>query len=86
MSVLEALACGVPVVASNAGAIGEVVDASTGVLIDIGKGEAVKLAEAIHMLLEQPELRERMGREGRRRVEEFYDRKQSQRAYRELFG
>jgi glycosyltransferase involved in cell wall biosynthesis len=83
---LEALASGKPVVASNVGAIGELLDEETGFLIDCVEGEADAFASAIHMLLAQPELRARMGRIGRRKVEADYDRRRSMQCYRELFG
>lgn len=64
---LESLACGTPVVASAAGALCEVVrDAGGGVLVPPGDAEA--LAKAIAGLLEQPELRARLGGRARERV------------------
>jgi glycosyltransferase involved in cell wall biosynthesis len=83
---LEALASGKPVVASNVGAIGEVLDKSCGFLVDVKKGEAEEFAQRIQTLLEDPGLRETMGENGRRKVEADYDRAQSRRMYRELFG
>lgn len=83
---LQALASGKPVVASNVGAIGEVLDESCGFLVDVKKGEAEEFAERIQILLEDPGLRETMGMNGRRKVEADYDRAQSQRMYRELFA
>lgn len=63
----EAMACGTPVVASAAGALSEVVRAAGGgVLVPPGDPEA--LAKAIAGLLEQPELRARLGGRARERV------------------
>jgi glycosyltransferase involved in cell wall biosynthesis len=84
--VLEAFAAGKPVVVSDAGAVGEVVDAATGFLVQTGAGEAEAFAKAIDMLLNSPDLRERMGREARRKVEVEYSRENFRQAYRGLFG
>jgi glycosyltransferase involved in cell wall biosynthesis len=68
--VLEYLASGIPVVASNVGGIPEIVDDAVGILVPPGDAEA--LAGAIERLLDDPDARLRMGREGRRRVEERF--------------
>jgi glycosyltransferase involved in cell wall biosynthesis len=65
---LEAMAMGKPVISTNVGGIPEVVlDGVTGILVPPGKPKA--LSHAIMRLLDDPGLRESMGREGRRRVE-----------------
>lgn len=84
--ILEALASGRPVVASNVGAIREVVDQTTGILIERQKGEVGAFAEAVNRLLDQPHLRAEMGANGRRKVEADYDRSKTGPAYRELFA
>ncbi|MCX6626692.1 MAG: glycosyltransferase family 4 protein [Candidatus Solibacter sp.] len=59
-SVLEALRAGLPVVASAVGGIGEAVaDGASGLLVPAGNPAA--LAAAVHKLLADAELRERMG-------------------------
>jgi glycosyltransferase involved in cell wall biosynthesis len=67
----EAMACGLPVVATTAGAIPEVVeDGVTGVLVPPDEPEA--LAEAINSLLSDRETRAAMGMKGRERVEKHF--------------
>jgi glycosyltransferase involved in cell wall biosynthesis len=67
----EAMACGLPVVATSAGAFPEVVeDGVTGRLVPPADTRA--LAEAIRELLANPELRRSMGEAGRSRVEERF--------------
>jgi len=61
---LEAMACGLPVVASRIGGIPEFVeDGRTGFLFT--PGDHRELAEWIHQLCDDPELRQRMGQEAR---------------------
>jgi lipopolysaccharide/colanic/teichoic acid biosynthesis glycosyltransferase/glycosyltransferase involved in cell wall biosynthesis len=65
---LEAQASGVPVVTTTAtGAVDSVVDGETGFLVPVGDSSAV--AGAIAKLLDDPQLRLRMGRAGRARME-----------------
>jgi phosphatidylinositol alpha-1,6-mannosyltransferase len=72
ISLAEASACGVPVVAGRSGGIPEAVrDGETGFLVDAEVPEAV--AAAIGRLLEDGELRARMGAEGRNAVETYYN-------------
>jgi glycosyltransferase involved in cell wall biosynthesis len=68
---VEAMAAGRPVVASRLGGLPTTVaDGATGLLCE--PGDAADLAGKIEMLLDDPELRTRMGRAGRRRFEEHY--------------
>jgi glycosyltransferase involved in cell wall biosynthesis len=68
ISLLEAMACGRPVVASDGGGTREVVeDGRTGLLFPVGNVEA--LAAAVAELAGDRERMASMGREGRRRVE-----------------
>jgi glycosyltransferase involved in cell wall biosynthesis len=64
---VEAMAAGLPVVASRSGTIEEtVVEGQTGFLVQ--KNHAGELAQALLLLLKDDTLREAMGRAGRRRV------------------
>jgi glycosyltransferase involved in cell wall biosynthesis len=67
---VEAMACGVPVVMPNASAFPEIVNsAACGVLVDPGSVE--DLARGIREMLDDPD-REVVGKKGRRAVEERY--------------
>ncbi len=71
-SILEAMACGLPVVATDVGGVREVVEhAVTGRVVTAGKSPA--LAAAITDLWENPGLRTQMGTTARRRAVEQYD-------------
>jgi glycosyltransferase involved in cell wall biosynthesis len=67
MSVLEAMAAGLPVVASAVGGVPELVDASTGVVVP--PRDPAALALALAELVADPALRERLGAAARRRAE-----------------
>ncbi len=68
----EALACGIPVVATTAGALSEIVeDGVTGVLVPPGQVEP--LAGAIRSLLEDPARCRAMGDAGARRIRERFN-------------
>ena len=68
---VEAMACGCPVVASTSGGAGEAVtDGQCGILVPPGDVDAT--AAAIDGLLADRDLRLRMGRAARRRVEEYF--------------
>ena len=72
ISILEAMAAGLPVVASDVGGVGElVVDGATGLLVPAGDPAA--LAAALERLLADPELRRRLGAAGRERARERFD-------------
>lgn len=71
LSPVEALACGVPVVASDVGGLPEVVDhGRCGILVR--PHDPVGMADAIAGLLDDPELARELGRRGRQRVVERY--------------
>lgn len=67
---LLAMSWGVPVVASRVGGLVEAVaDGETGLLVE---NEPANIAAAVARLMEDEELARRLGREGRRRVEERF--------------
>lgn len=69
---LEALACGLPVVTTPVAGIPEIVDdGRAGVLVPSGDAEAV--AEALHHLLREPARRAGLAGAGRRRAELLFD-------------
>jgi glycosyltransferase involved in cell wall biosynthesis len=74
-AVLEAMAVGLPVIATNWGGPVDYVDASCGLLITPTSqaGFIQNLADAMIKLAQAPDLREQMGRNGRQRVLKYYD-------------
>jgi glycosyltransferase involved in cell wall biosynthesis len=71
---IEAMAAGKPVIASRVGGIPEVIeDNVSGILVPNGDGDA--LAKAMIKLIDDAELRRRLGENGRRFVEEKFDTK-----------
>lgn len=78
-SLLEAMAAGLPCVATDVPGCREaVIDGENGLLIPVKS--ASSLADAIELLLRNPELAEKMGERGRARVEqEFSTRKVNER-------
>jgi glycosyltransferase involved in cell wall biosynthesis len=81
--VLEALASARSVIASKAGSIPEVLDATCGILVE--GADAAQFAQAIHSLLDEPELRATMGAAGRRKVERDHDIRKTREAFAKLF-
>lgn len=64
---MEAMACGLPVISSRLSGIPELVeDGRTGILVQPGDSDALSLA--LQKLLADPELRSKMGRAGREKV------------------
>ena len=68
---LESMACETPVVASGVGGILEtIIDGETGLLVEPVKPKII--AEAVNKLLANPRMAEEFGRNGRKRVEDFF--------------
>jgi glycosyltransferase involved in cell wall biosynthesis len=83
--VLEAMAAGLPVIATPAGAIAEFVDAGrTGMLIPIGDADA--LAASLRALAGDAALRARLGEAGRLVARERYDAARNARLLARIFG
>ncbi len=85
MAALEAMACGLPVVATSNGAAPELVaDGLTGVVVS--PGDVPALAEALVAYAQSPELRETHGGAGRARVLERFQIETCARGYLDALG
>jgi glycosyltransferase involved in cell wall biosynthesis len=67
---LEAMACGTPLVTTDAGALPEVVGTKAG--LRVRAGDVGELTAALQLVLDSPSLGEQLGRAGRRRVLDSY--------------
>ena len=63
---IEAMACGTPLVTTDAGALPEVVGSKAGVRVRAG--DIGELTAALQLVLDSPSFGEQLGRAGRRRV------------------
>jgi len=82
--ILEAMACGKPVITTSVGGIPEVIiDRESGILVSPQNPNT--LAEAIVDLLNDRELREKMGQQGRKIVEEKFSLERMIRDYENLY-
>lgn len=85
MATLQAMAAGRPVVATSVGALSEaVVTGLTGLLVPPADPQA--LAEAILQLLEEPDLRERMGKQARAFAAQYFPVEAMVRGYERLYA
>lgn len=84
VSLIEALAYGIPAVASEIGGVAELLGDGCGLLVPYG--DAGALADGIRQLLRSPELREELSRAGRARVEQQFAVERVVSQLRELFG
>jgi glycosyltransferase involved in cell wall biosynthesis len=84
-TITEAMACGVPVVATRTGGIPEIVhDGANGFLVPVNDPQST--SERILSLLRNDVMREEMGRTARTDVIRRFDVRQTARAYLRLFG
>lgn len=84
LAVAEAMACGLPVVASNCSAIPELInDGKGGFLCPVG--DVAAFAEKINFLADSPQLRHEMGEYNRSKVEKMFTLERMVKEYRELF-
>jgi glycosyltransferase involved in cell wall biosynthesis len=84
LTVLEAMAAGLPVVATQVGGLGEIIeDGKTGWLAPSGDDAA--LAERILHLAEDTDLRQKMGRLGQERARSTFSESQMHAGYLELY-
>jgi glycosyltransferase involved in cell wall biosynthesis len=85
MSLVEAMACSRPVVATRVGGMKSIVDdGRTGLIVD--RGDVAGLAAAIVRLVGDDDLRATMGRNGRKRVEELFSWDVIAASARDLYG
>lgn len=83
LSLVEAMACGLPCVVTDVGGNREIVlEGRTGLLVEFGS--PTRLAEAIAFMLEKPAERRRMGHEAKKFVYERFDMKQMINSYRAI--
>ena len=92
MVVLESMACGIPVVATEVGSCRELLEGRPGEDRDFGSAgritslaDPAETARALLELRDAPQIRREMGRSGRRRVERYYRLEQVREAYLDLY-
>jgi glycosyltransferase involved in cell wall biosynthesis len=84
LAVLEAMACGLPVVANHCSSLPEQIeDGKGGFLCPVGNVKA--FAEKINLLAESPDLRREMGEYNRTKVEKMFTLEKIAKEYQELF-
>lgn len=67
----ENMAAGLPLVVTKSGGIPEIVDNESAFIIDKNENLILNLAEKLDILIENPDLRRKMGEKGRKRAELF---------------
>lgn len=84
LAAAEAMACGLPVVATDCSALPELIDEGKGGYL-CPVGDVADFAEKINFLAENPGLRHEMGQYNRAKVEEKFTLDRMIKQYRELF-
>jgi glycosyltransferase involved in cell wall biosynthesis len=84
LTILEAMAVGLPVIATNVGGNPEiVVESETGMLVEVGNPE--RLANAMVLMCQRKSSWETMGQKGRKRVTDFFDVRMMANNYQSLY-
>ncbi|CAN0552722.1 unnamed protein product [Ectocarpus sp. 12 AP-2014] len=74
LTIIESMACGMPIIGSNTGSLPELVDASSGVLV--GPFDVPAWSDAMATMVRDVVQRQAMGRAARQRVEKHFSNKQ----------
>jgi len=82
-SILEAMSCSLPVIASDVGGVKEAVDESCGILVKRRDKEGIK--NALEKLLKNPETVQEMGEKARERVEKEFSLEKMLRATEQVY-
>ncbi len=84
LSMIEAMACGLPVIATNCSSTSElIVEGKGGFLCELGNAD--DFAEKINLLANSPQLRREMGEFNRARVESLFTEERMIKEYQQLF-
>ncbi len=84
-AIVEAMACGVPVISTNAGSIPEIVDTGrNGILVNPGDHEA--LSDQIKLLIQDPEKRALLAKNGRQKVIDNFSWKATAEKYAQIYS
>ena len=83
LTIIESMACGMPIIGSNTGSLPELVDSTSGVLV--GPHDVSAWAAAIDAMVRDDARREAMGRAARARVEQYFSNKQHVKRLIELY-
>lgn len=70
-AIIEAGMVGLPVVATNVGSVGDLINGDTGILVS--QKNAVELADSIEKLIKDPELRHALGANLKQKTQEMFD-------------
>jgi len=84
LAVMEAMSCGLPVVATNCSSLPELIDEGKGGFL-CGLGDVNEFAEKVNLLAENQSLRQEMGVYNRTKVEEMFTLNRMVSEYKELF-